>query len=152
MPQEFSDFPNELLLKIGKYLEPRDLHSLLRVSRHFSTLFLSRLRGLALRKENTHAAIYWALASRNRTMLKRVLEEGENVIILINSSKVVHRSPKKCSEWILAWMLDERPKISLHEPGLIGGPQTIVSWAIRTGHQAVIGLLVNRAKMKQSRS
>lgn len=102
MSRAFSDFPNELLLAIGRYLEPRDLHSFVRVSRHFSTLFLSHLRGLALRKENTHAAIYWALASRNRTMLKRVLEEGENVIILINSSKVVHRSPKKCSEWILA--------------------------------------------------
>lgn len=88
-------------------------------------------------------------------MLKRVLEEGENVIILINSSKVVHRSPKKCSEWILAWMLDERPSISLYEPGLDGGvglSQTIVSWAVRTSHQAVIGLLVNRAGMKQSRS
>lgn len=77
MSRAFSEFPNELLLAISKYLEPRDLHSLVRVSRHFSTLFLSRLRSLALRKENTHATIYWALASRNRTMLKRVLEGGK---------------------------------------------------------------------------
>lgn len=81
-------------------------------------------------------------------MLKRVLEEGERVIILVNSNKVVHRSPNKCSEWILAWMLNGRPNIFLDEPGLVGGSRTIVSWALRTSHQAVLRLLLDRRKIK----
>lgn len=147
MPCTFSDFPNEILLIIGKHLTAGDLHSLVRVSHHFSSLFLSHFRSLALKEENNHTAIYWAAASGNRVMLKRILEEGENVIVFVNA-KMVHRSPRVCSEWLLAWMLNGKPNIFLGEPWPTRGLWTAISWAVWTNHQALLRLLLDRGKFE----
>lgn len=147
MSRSFGNLPNEIILLIGDHLTARDLHSLVRASRHFSALFLSRLRDFALKEENTYAAIFCAAASGNRVMLKRVLEKGENVI-LSTGSTVVYRSPGVCSEWILAWILNGRPNMFLGKSGLGKRPRTAISWAVWTSHQALLRLLLDKGKIK----
>lgn len=148
MPKPFHGLPTELLLIIGEALEARGLYSLVRTSRQFSDLFLSRLRNLALEKRNTHAAIYWATATRNRAMLKHILEEGEKVVLVERGSskgREVHCSGRVCSEWILACMLNWRSNIVLDGAEFGNRSRTPLSWALRMSHLGLLRLLFDMA-------
>lgn len=142
MPRPFSNLPNEILLIFGQYLPARDLYSLARVSRHLCALFIARLRSLALKEENTHAAMYFAAVSGNRVLLKHILEKGENIILRVNGS--LYRSPGCCSEWLLAWVLNGHPSTRLDDATRAS---TAISWAVRTSHLTVLRLLLDRRKI-----
>lgn len=79
-----ADLPNDVILIIGKYLEPKDLNSFIQTARRFARLLDSQLydHALTFKFETGTTVLGWAAENGLSSVVKKLLAKGEDISTL----------------------------------------------------------------------
>lgn len=139
------DLPNELLLCIGKTLQPVDLKRLLQTNHRLSLLLSPVLHKIAARTElrSRLFVIHWAAARKYTTLIDTLISYGSDVNAMVKSTgwTPLHHSTAVGDEETIRFLLDKSAKLDLGRDCL-GYQGTALHLAAERGLDRIVGLLL----------
>lgn len=131
--------PNELLLLIAQYLNPKDLNSFIQTNRHLSFLLANMLHRLAVQDKIGLAALLWAASKGHEPLVRLVLEQGARVDERDGEGHTaLHRAASEGHENIVRLLLEKGADLYART----NDESTVLHWAVSSRSDTVARLVL----------